>query len=675
MSEIETFSFSNEGAEAIKNYKYGSDWPIVYIIENGSELYVGETIRGYARTKQHLEKPERKRLKTIHIISDDEGNKSASLDTESSLIEYFVADGKFKLQNGNGGLQNHNYYDRESYKAKFEVLWTKLQKMKLAKNDLLQIRNSDIFKYSPYKTLTDEQYLIVKNLLREIEKPGHQNFVIHGGPGTGKTIAATFLIKQLVEKGEADIALVIAMSALRRTLKKVFREIPGLSSSMVIGPNEVANKKYKVLVVDETHRLRQRRNIPNYGSFDQTNRELGLPIDGDELDWILKSAEKVVLFYDAKQSVRPSDISLQKMKDLEATQYTLNNQMRIKGGEEYIKFVDELLECTKSDINLKNYDFKMFDDIDQMIDSIKEKEAEHSLCRLVAGYAWKWVSKDNKSIPDIIIGNIKLFWNSQLTDWVNSKNAINEVGCIHTIQGYDLNYAGVIIGKELSYNKTENKLSVKKNEYFDANGHRGVTDPEELRRYIINIYKTLLTRGILGTYVYVVDEELREYFNNCLKNRTTNIIEENAVQDDTLITSPYTSENEFVQIPLYDSIGCGELAYANSYSEENIKVPSWLIKTGAKYFALRTRGDSMNNLEICDGDVILCQKNYQAASGSVAVVLIGEDATLKRIKYEKDGLVLIPDSKNPIHRVRKLTENDEEFKVLGIYICKINQQE
>ena len=152
-----------------------------------------------------------------------------------------------------------------------------------------------------------------------------------------------------------------------------------------------------------------------------------------------------------------------------------------------------------------------------MVTEIKEREKESKLSRLVAGYAWDWVSRDNENTPDIVIGDIKLFWNSINKDWVNSKNAINEVGCIHTIQGYDLNYAGVIIGPEITFDPITMKIEVDKNKYKDSNGHRGVTDPEELKRYVINIYKTLMTRGILGTYIYIVDSNLREYFESQLR--------------------------------------------------------------------------------------------------------------------------------------------------------------
>ncbi len=649
MSDIATFSFNATGVEKIRNYKYGSDWPVVYLIENGKELYVGETIRAYGRTKQHLENEARKHLKMIHVISDDEFNKSATLDTESSLIEYLVADGKYILQNGNGGLQNHDYFDRERYRGKFELLWKKLQDLNIASKDLLQIRNSDIFKYSPYKTLTDDQYLIASKLLEQFKENKIQTYIIHGGPGTGKTILATFLIKQLIEAGKKDVALVIAMVSLRKTLKKVFRDIPGLSPNMVIGPNEVVNQKYDILIVDETHRLHQRRNIPNYGTFDKTNRALGLGNEGTELDWVLKSANQVVLFYDEKQSVRPSDISINKVLESKPISFELKTQMRVKGGEKYLEFIDKLLENDGNiKANFSDYDFKICDDLAEMVSDIKKQDKIHSLSRLVAGYAWKWISRTNNGMPDIVIGDVKLFWNSKIHDWVNSSNAINEVGCIHTIQGYDLNYAGVIIGPEMLYDPITKKIIVDKSKYLDSNGHNGVNDPEELKRYIVNIYKTLLTRGILGTYIYIVDENLRNYFKEKFGQETSKKMDFKENYNERKIVSPFTME--MIRVPLVGSAPCGNPLLGEENIEEYIEVEKSKIKPGYNYFILRATGDSMNLVGINDGDLVLCRQQLKADTGNRVVALLGDNVTIKEYGPREDGVrLLLPKSSNKDH--------------------------
>ncbi len=524
MSQIETFQFKKEQFDKIRSSNFGLNWPVVYILENKKDIYIGETVNAFNRSRQHYDNPERRKLERMHIITDEEYNKSATLDIESSLIQYMAADGLFTLQNGNQGLLNHNYFDRQKYQAKFERLWVQLQEMSLAKKDLVQIKNSDVFKYSPYKALTEDQTEIVKSLLKELQDGTTSTFIINGGPGTGKTILATFLIKSLKEIQETkslEIALVVPMTSLRQTLKKVFQNVNGLKPSMVIGPNEVVNKKYDLLVVDEAHRLRQRKNIVNYSSFDKTNKKLNLGNDGNELDWILRSSKQQILFYDKGQHVRPSDINHTVYPKLNAKTYTLNTQMRVGAGEEgekYITFIQNIFDVVDAKPEtFTKYDFQVYDNIEKMVSDIKQRDTEMELCRVISGYAWPWVSKKDPNKHDIEIDGVKLTWNSVNQNWVNSKNAINEVGCIHTVQGYDLNYAGVIIGPEISYNKTYRKFEIHAEKYFDMNGKRGTDDPKELERYIINIYKTLLTRGIEGTYVYIVDDNLRDYFKSRLR--------------------------------------------------------------------------------------------------------------------------------------------------------------
>ncbi|MDH5596505.1 MAG: DUF2075 domain-containing protein [Candidatus Peregrinibacteria bacterium] len=520
MAYIYTVPFQQDRFDLIKDYHFGRNWPVVYIIEDSREVYIGETTDVYTRSKQHFQNPERRKLARIHLISDEEYNKSATLDIESLLIQYMSAEGSYLLQNGNLGLQNHYYYDKQKYQAKFEIVWEELKKKLLVKKDLVQIRNSDLFKYSPYKALTNDQLWIANSLTAQIDVGDKNTFVVNGGPGTGKTILATYLVKLIQEssKKKISIGFVVPMTSLRKTIKKVFKGIKGLSSALVIGPNEVTSKKYDLLIVDEAHRLKRRKNITNYQSFDQTNRKLELGNEGTELDWILMSAPKQILFYDKNQTVRPSDIPHKKIDALNAMHYKLEAQLRVGqdgDGEKYIEYIQSLFDgVSKTAPLFSSYDFKVFDDIHEMTNLIKVREKEAGLSRLVSGYAWPWVSKNDPTKHDIEIDGLKLYWNSVNHDWVNSPNAINEVGCIHTVQGYDLNYAGVIIGPELSYDAGKGKFVVHTAKYMDINGRRGVDDPAELESYIINIYKTLLTRAIKGTYVYVVDTELRKYIMN-----------------------------------------------------------------------------------------------------------------------------------------------------------------
>ncbi|MCC7304217.1 DUF2075 domain-containing protein [bacterium] len=332
---------------------------------------------------------------------------------------------------------------------------------------------------------------------------------------------ATYLMKAIISKSwgkHLKIGLVIPMTSLRQTMKKVFKQVKELSPNMILGPNDVVKDSYDILLVDEAHRLQRRVNLTNFVPFDKANKDLGLGKDGTQLDWIMKSAKSQILFYDAKQSIRPADIREDNFTRYQFNKRTLHSQMRVQGGQDYIEFIHALLNSTATEKKaFTSYDLRLFDHFSDFLNAVKDRDKSYGLARVVAGYAWEWESNKKNGIDyDIEIDGIRLRWNSVTQDWVNSANAVNEVGCIHTIQGYDLNYAGVILGPEISYDFEKKKIVIDKDKYVDFNGKRAITDPRELELYITNIYKTLLTRGIKGTYVYVVDKKLREYLGKFL---------------------------------------------------------------------------------------------------------------------------------------------------------------
>lgn len=556
--EILDFPFNNDEIEEIRQTPHGSNWPVVYIINNDTEAYVGETLDAANRVTQHLQNPERKRLNKFHVITDETYNKSVILDLESFLIKYMSSDQLFTLQNSNAGISNHNYYEREKYEQQFQLVWNRLCKRGLAKNSLQDIRNSEIFKYSPYKSLNREQTNALYEILNVLVEKGatlpedqNSTIVVEGGAGTGKTILAVFLMKLLSEVnqnvqseffdtdneevlhaytdqlGHLKIGLVIPMQSLRKTIKQVFKNVKGLKPSMVLSPVDVpqAEEPYDVLIVDEAHRLRQRKALAQYPIFDQCNEKMGFGKEGTELDWIIQSSRMQILFYDPQQSIKPSDIDRDVMKSkLEyAHVIALSSQLRCRGGEAYIRYIKQILsdDPPQRMKRFDNYEFRLFDDVQEMIDAIKARDSEYGLCRTVAGYLWKWVSKKSKKDKDfreydIDIDGHHYVWNTVLVDWVNSDNALNEIGCIHTVQGYDLNYTGVIFGNEINYDLENHTITVDKKNYFDYTGKTALKDDDELRNYIINIYLTMMTRGIRGTYVYVCNRELREYLRKYL---------------------------------------------------------------------------------------------------------------------------------------------------------------
>lgn len=566
MKYITKFNFNEDGIESLLELPYGINWPVVYILVGKKRVYIGETSSAYNRMKQHKRNKKRKDMQNAFIIYDPKFNKSAILDIESLLINYMSTDRKYILQNIRFGMnRQYNYYEREEYLKKFDEIWKELKQMKLARHNNIFIENNDIFKFSPYKTLSEDQYITAIKIVGTIAKLKKENkkatFLIDGRPGTGKSVLAVFLTKFLSEcknnnddlyddletesdnidvfyilrvliqyQSHLNIALVIPVDSFRNTLKKVFRKVNGLDSKMILKPYECVGKHYDVLIVDEAHRLHRRvalSSATQYNKFTSINKDLNIN-EGDELDWIIASSDYQILFYDANQSIRPSDIRNEKFTELKksgALEYSLISQMRIKGGEYYVSCIDKLLDGSiRKPIRVKKYDLKIFDDVEEMYNSIRVKNDEFGLCRMVAGFAWSWKTQhesyndiEKYNIYDINIENHYYIWNHRRSDWVNTENAINEIGSIHTVQGYDLNYAGVIIGPELKYDVDKKCITIDKDYYYDRKGKELIKNDEELFGYIINIYRVLLTRGILGTYIYICDKYLKNYFKKYIK--------------------------------------------------------------------------------------------------------------------------------------------------------------
>ena len=500
---------------------YLDNWPMLYILENGQQAYIGESTHAKTRMTQHATVEEKRIFSKVHFIYSKHFNQSATFDYESKLIQYIVADELFQVTNKNAGIADKQYYQKKEYDAQFEILWRKLQKKRLVKHSLEEIENSDLFKYSPYKELNDCQRKAVEDILESIKNGYSKRVVVNGMPGSGKTIVAVYLMKYLSDSEEfkdKSIAFVVPQTSLRKTMKAIFKSVYGLSPSQVISPSDVVKKKYDILLVDEAHRLHQYKNISYMGTFKKNCERLGLTTESDELDWVIKQSDCAVLFYDAMQVVGPSGIDFErfesKMSDIAKrliTYHTLYTQMRVQGGNGYIDFIKSILSGTcRSAYRNPDYDLKLYSDFATFERDMYRKEAEAGLTRMVAGYAWPWISKNDQSKRDIEIQGVSRMWNHCTEGWVHSRGAIDEVGCIHSIQGYDLNYAFVVLGEDIGYDKKNKRIVIHADHYYDKNGKRTAKE-EELLEYITNVYYVLMTRGIKGTYLYVCDDDLREY--------------------------------------------------------------------------------------------------------------------------------------------------------------------
>lgn len=720
--EISKINFNAIELEAIQSEYFVSDnWPIVYILnDNGvKKAYVGETLDVNQRMSTHLLTDGKSNLKEAHFITSRKFNKSVTLDIESNLIKYLHADGVYKLLNGNLGLGNHSYYQKEDYYTKlFKEIWNSLISKGIAKHSLEHITNSDLYKYSPYKTLSIDQRENLMTIIDSLLSEDRKTIVAEGGSGTGKTVLAVFLFKLILSSEEdfnykefgddelefvskirelklrypsPKMGLVIAMSSFRQTIQNVFKNVDGLSDKMVIGPSDVAKNKYDILLVDEAHRLRQRVNLTNYKSFDDAAKMLGFdPKMTNEVEWVEKQSQRSIYFYDPLQSIKPSDVNeifFDNLKNLESTvTLKLISQFRSKGGNGYVRFVKNLLnQRLDEDYKYfdKNYDVLLFDNFKEFVDQLRNRNKEHKLSRFVAGYGWEWKSKNDKSLFDIKIDDIEFQWNRDNIDYISKDVNAEQIGCIHTSQGYDLNYTGIIFGPEIILNPYTQEIEVVKDNYFDTNGKNTIRDPKILKEYIINIYTTIMLRGIMGCYVYVVDKNLREYFKNHMNiyvGEQQEKIEELEIDPSELVLF----ENA---VPLYSIKAAAGDFFANENSQdfELYPVPEGLT-ISEDHFACKIIGNSMNKI-VEDGQIALFRK-YTGGSRNGLMVLVKyrdkqddyiseytfkeyySDKIINEGEWEHKRIILKPKSYDSSYKEIELKPEDVEgrdLEVIGVF--------
>lgn len=533
---ISTFKYSpSYTQEDFEKWKLPNDYHCVYILENGKDAYVGETLVAAIRAYQHISKFQALNFQRMHIITSDLMEETPAKHYERLLIRLMKVDGLFNVVNGTDGNKTH-YQRKNEFELHFDRLWNQLIDKKLVKKKSFQlIINSNAYKYSPYITFTDEQtnaLTYIMNALNSGETAPFSNkykrrpILINGNAGTGKTVVATSLFHYLRNNSSyknKKIALVVANEQTRNILKDVFHETAeGLKKEDIISPIELTKRKYDIIICDEVHALRRGENLVFYKKhFEEGNKRLGLNNTHNELDWILEQSEYQILFYDEKQKIKRSDIRDEYIKEkiLYNNQrgfrpIELKAQMRNNAGDTYIAYIYDILnQRAPQKQTFENFDFKLFSSFTKMKEEILHKENKHGLSKLCGGYAWKWISKNDVSKPDIIIDGEEIRWNRDKKMWIGNMDSKHEMGSVYTLRGLDLNYVGLVIGPDLYFDKKDNLIKVNKKSLFSNDVKRGASD-DELKEYVLNTYALLLTRSIKGVYVYVCDEALREYLKS-----------------------------------------------------------------------------------------------------------------------------------------------------------------
>ena len=387
---------------------------------------------------------------------------------------------------------------------------------------------------NPEFIMLDEQKLVYETALKLAKEssPTNKNvLIVQGGPGTGKSVVAVNLLVNIIQKLRL-VAQYITKNAAPRavyeakltgSMKKsaISNLFTGSGSFHSLEPNA-----FDVLVVDEAHRLNAKS-----GMFKN--------IGENQVKEIIKSSKLAIFFIDEDQKVTFSDIGskeeIERWANLENAKVhymALESQFRCNGSDGYLAWLDDVLgirETANKTLKGLEYDFQVLSNPNDLQQLIFNKNKFNNKARIVAGYCWNWISRGDKSAFDISIPNydFEMQWNLD-TDgslWIQAPDSVSEVGCIHTCQGLEVDYVGVIIGDDLIVRNGEvitNPIARAKTDK-SMSGFKKLlkTNPQAANKkadgIIRNTYRTLMTRGMKGCYVFCTDPETQAYFQDRLR--------------------------------------------------------------------------------------------------------------------------------------------------------------
>ncbi|WP_288531651.1 DUF2075 domain-containing protein [uncultured Secundilactobacillus sp.] len=540
------------------------DYPTVYLVysknkDGAYNVYVGETNDIKQRTGQHLSTDAVTRSDWKHFLKADTSqmivighshfNKSLTMDIENKMMLYMSGlDGVKQLTNRRENEQNM-YYTEDERDEIFSAIWKRLRGL----NDSLfpvekVIRDNALFKASPFHKLTQEQYDARAEILQKViqnlrGKTEHQLILVEGDAGTGKTVLLSslfYLLRHLDGTEEfPDLRENAAYLLVNHDQQlKVYQEIAeklGITNkddSPVNKPTSFINHHspddpVDLVLVDEAHLLWTQGKQAYRGK--------------NQLDDIVNRAKVTIAVFDPHQVLKTEEyLESQQIKNLEQKTAAKDNlvilktQLRLKASKETVAWIKAITDKQEvlPYVRDKHYDLRVFDDPQEMFRTIKKLDADNvngGLARMLATFDWPYKQKgkpDNGSNYWLVTaGEFSQPWNLQLPldpsqrgrrkklAWAEQNQTINEVGSTYTIQGFDLNYAGVIIGPSVKYRNGkilfDPSLSGNKNAIRKRTLSSGIKMQvsDELLKNELNV---LLTRGVKGLFLYAVDPELQK---------------------------------------------------------------------------------------------------------------------------------------------------------------------
>lgn len=365
--------------------------------------------------------------------------------------------------------------------------------------------------------------------------------IVKGGPGTGKTVIALHLLAELARLSGTGKVLNVQYATKSKPLLEGVRHLVNPQVRILFQnvtsyiPASVDENGVDVLLVDEAHRIQKNAN----NQYTKAENRTDLP----QIDTIIRSSKITVFFIDDKQAIRGVEIGSASLIreaaqrwDAKVEECVLTSQFRCNGSDNYMDWMEQVLynKPVTSTFGTDDFDLKIFDTPQEMYNQIALQNSKpNQTARIMAGFCWPWSTDvvNGDLVKDVHIGDFAMPWETsdkvpyaRLTkkypkwfEWAYKPLGIDQVGCIYTAQGFEFDYAGVIVGPDLKYNKTAGKVITDKTACKDPVLKRNVKEANmTFDDYVRNIYRVLMSRGMKGCYLYICDENLRNYMKQLL---------------------------------------------------------------------------------------------------------------------------------------------------------------
>jgi DUF2075 family protein/archaellum biogenesis ATPase FlaH/predicted GIY-YIG superfamily endonuclease len=544
--------------------KYLLRFPTVYIVNNQEHnnkyaVYVGETTDIKRRSLEHLQiDPEHRedwqrlvasKTTKMFLIGHDHFNKSLALDIENKLMHYLSSVDAISFVYNRRTNQQNEYYTSDEMDTIFSKIWRNLHMRNKELFPLEQvIRDSALFKASPFHKLTREQFDAQDMIIMKIEealnreKEG-QLILVSGEAGSGKTVLMSSLFYELFQLSaktsdnpilrNSSQCLLVNHDQQLTVYQQIAKKLGILSKrnpKVVDKPTpfitrHTTDEKTDVIIVDEAHLLWTQGKQAYQGQ--------------NQLKDLLNRAKVVVAIFDQNQILSREQywendelLEVIHQANLAGNYIKLHDQLRINGNAETVNWIRDVVDKQRI-MNIpkdEKYDLQVFRSPEQMYEAIKKKakNEKSGISRILATFDWPYVDKgrpENHNNWNVTVGDFQLPWNLQLPvskelkfknrtlAWAEQPQTIGEVGSTFTIQGFDLNYAGVIIGPSVKYRRGKIIFDANESKNKKATQRRTLKSGEKTYVYdqlLKNELNVLLTRGVNGLYLYAVDDALQE---------------------------------------------------------------------------------------------------------------------------------------------------------------------